>query len=110
MTFRPKAWFVGALSAVNIAGLGFALGTGEPVHASAHGLLALAFGFVAWRLGQRPDRERRAALEGQAGLEAIETEMDILRQELAEAQDRLEFAERMLAQGTESRRMDPDQP
>ena len=38
-----------------------------------------------------------------AGLEAVEFEMSQLRQELGEAQERLDFAERMLAHVPEAR-------
>lgn len=110
MTFKPTAWFAAAVSALNIGGLGFALGTGEPGHATAHAVLALALGgFAVLRLRQGSAAgERRTALEGQAGLEALEAEMDNLRQELIDAQDRLDFAERMLAQGAESRKIEPE--
>jgi hypothetical protein len=40
-------------------------------------------------------------------LDAIETEVSGLRRELSETQERLDFTERMLAQGSEARRMDP---
>jgi hypothetical protein len=40
-------------------------------------------------------------------LDSIEAEVGRLRQELGETQERLDFAERVLAQGQESRRMGP---
>jgi len=43
-----------------------------------------------------------------AGLEALEIEVGQLRQELSEAQERLDFAERMLAQEPEPRRVNPE--
>ncbi len=58
-----------------------------------------------WRL-----RPRRGGSERQPGLEALEAleaEVSKLRQELSEAQERLDFAERLLAQGPEARRVDP---
>ena len=42
----------------------------------------------------------------EARVEALELEVSSLRQELAEAQERLDFAERLLAQASESRRLD----
>jgi hypothetical protein len=40
-------------------------------------------------------------------VEALEVEVGKLRQELGETQERLDFAERVLAQAPESRRMGP---
>jgi hypothetical protein len=45
--------------------------------------------------------------EVSARVEAIESEMAALQRELAETQERLDFAERVLAQGAETRRVDP---
>jgi hypothetical protein len=39
--------------------------------------------------------------------EAMESELAALRQELTEAQERLDFTERVLAQGAETRRVAP---
>ena len=56
--------------------------------------------------GQRPGRsELQAGLE--EGLDAVELEVSKLRQELSEAQERLDFTERLLAQGHDPRRADP---
>ena len=71
MTFKPAIWYPIAvvLGAINLLGAGFAVGTAEPWHATVHAALALAFGLWARRL----------------------------RQELGETQERLDFAERLLA-------------
>jgi hypothetical protein len=37
----------------------------------------------------------------------LDQEVETLRREMIEAQERLDFAERMLAQGTETRRVGP---
>ena len=105
MTFKPAIWqpIAVVLSAVNIAAVGAAAGAAEPWHAAAHGVLAVGFGLWAQRMRQGP-----AGGELQAGLEAVEVEVGRLRQELTEAQERLDFAERMLAQGAESRRVGPE--
>ena len=106
MTFKPAIWYPIAvvLSVINVAGAGFALGTAEPLHAAGHAALALAFGVWAHRLQQGPGP---GGSEGQARLEELEAEMSSLRGELSETQERLDFAERLLAQGLESRRVDP---
>ena len=104
MTFNPAIWYPIAvvLSVINLAAAGFAAGQAEPWHATIHAALAVAFGLWAQRLRQAP-----RGSEPQARLEALEAEMGNLRQELSETQERLDFAERMLAQGPEARRVDP---
>jgi hypothetical protein len=104
MTFKPAIWYPIAvvLSVINLAGAGFAAGQAEPWHATIHAGLALAFGLWAQRLRQASGRG-----EPQARLEALEADMSNLRQELSETQERLDFAERLLAQAPEARRVDP---
>jgi predicted outer membrane protein len=104
MTFNPAIWYpiAAVLSVINLAAAGFAAGQAEPWHATIHAALAVAFGLWAQRLRQAP-----RGSEPQARLEALEAEMGNLRQELSETQERLDFAERMLAQGPEARRVDP---
>ena len=112
MTFKPAIWYPIAvvLSAVNLVGVGFAVGPGEPWHAATHAALALAFGLWAQRL--RPGTgigagAGAAASELQARLDALEVEVNTQRQELGETQERLDFAERLLAQVRETPRMGP---
>ena len=42
-----------------------------------------------------------------AHLQALDQEVGTLRREMIETQERLDFAERLLAQGPETRRMEP---
>lgn len=100
MTFNPRIWHPIAivLSGVNLVAGGVAAGAAEPMHAAVHGVVALASGLWAWRLRRAPEGGER-----QARLEELEAEMTQLGRELTEAQERLDFAERMLAQRTESR-------
>jgi predicted outer membrane protein len=109
MTFRSKYWqpTAIALSALNLVAVGFAAGEAEPWHAGVHATLALLLGLWAQRLrGRTPAEEGQPDL--QAGLEALEFEVGKIREELSEAQERLDFAERVLAQGQESRRLNPE--
>jgi hypothetical protein len=104
MTFKPSIWrpIAFAASAINLAGLGYAVALAEPWHAASHAFLAGAFTFWAQRLqGRRP----RASLDDQARFEALEADMQILRQELSEAEERLDFTERLLAHEAETRRV-----
>ena len=42
-----------------------------------------------------------------AHLQALDQEVETLRREMIETQERLDFAERLLAQGAETRRVEP---
>jgi len=105
MTFKPTIWYPIAvvLSAINLVAAGFAAGSAEPWHATVHAGLALAFGVWARRLLRRP-----GGGEDQARLEELEVEVNSLRLELTETQERLDFAERLLAQASETRRVSPE--
>jgi hypothetical protein len=104
MTFKPAALAPLAigLSAINLVSVGFAAGSAEPWHAAVHAGLALAFGLWAQRLG-----EGSGASEREARLEVLEADVSNLRRELSETQERVDFAERVLAQGQEVRRVEP---
>src|SRR5437667_76641 len=95
-----EGWFV--VPKARRSGVGQALIVAEPWHATIHAALALGFGLWAQRLRQRPDRS-----ELPARLEALEAELDTLQQQLSETQERLDFAERLLAKGPGTRRADP---
>lgn len=104
MTSKPSIWYriTIALSVLNVAGAGFALGSAELMHASVHVAVALAFGSWAFTLRQGP-----AVIESQTRLEKLETEIGKLQQELTDTQERLDFVERLIAQGQETRRVGP---
>jgi hypothetical protein len=111
MTFKPATWYPIAvvLSVANLVGVVFAA---QPWHAATHAVLALGFGLWAQRLRPGPGGSdlpaRLEALEAEIGkLEALEGEVSRMRQELSETQERLDFAERLLAQGAEARRVGP---
>ena len=114
MTFKPATWYpiAVALSVANLIGAGFVLA--EPMHAGLHVTLGLAFGLWAQRLRQnRGKREAQAGVEATDALEAVdalEIEVSRMRQELSEAQERLDFVERLLARGPEARRVGVERP
>jgi hypothetical protein len=110
MIFKPAIWkpIAFVLSVVNLVAVGFAAGEAEPYHAAGHAALALAFGLWAQRLRQRSrTSELQGPVEVLDALEALEGDVSQLRRELGETQERLDFAERVLAQGQEARRMGP---
>src|SRR5439155_22176855 len=114
MTFKPAIWYPIAvvLSAINLVGVGFAVGPGEVWHAATHAALALAFGLWAERLRQGPGgSELQARLEGVEAavnrLEVLEAEDIKPPQQLSEAHERLDFAELLLAGGPEAPHAEP---
>jgi hypothetical protein len=104
MNFRSLRWKPVAigLSALNLVAVGFAASGAEPWHAGGHAALALLFGLWAQRL-RPPARD----MESSQRLELLEGDVSDLRRELGEAQERLDFTERVLAQGRESRQVGP---
>ena len=105
MRFKPAIWFPIAtiLTVVNVGAAWFAAQLAEPWHATTHAALGVAFGLWAQRLRRRPDSGEAL----QADMEVLENEVNMLRQELAEAHERLDFAERVLSQQAATRRVDP---
>ena len=105
MTFKPAIWkpIALVLAAVNLAGVWMAAQGGEAWHATLHGALAVAFAVWAQHLRSRSAAGGR---ELPAGMQTLEGEVNALRQELGEAQERLDFAERLLAQQPERKRED----
>ena len=103
MTFKPAFWHPAAvvLSILNVVGAGYAAGAAEPWHAGVHAGLALAF----WSWAQRL-RQAKFSPGAAVELDALEGEVGDLRREVAEIQERLDFTERVLAQGQEARRLD----
>lgn len=105
MTFKPRTWYpiAVALAALNLLAVGFA--TDDGLHMAAHVVLAGAFALWARNLRRRAE-EGAGATDLQDRLEELEAEANRMRRELSEAQERLDFAERMLAQKAEPRRTD----
>ena len=95
MSLKRKTWLLvaAALSAANVGAVWVA--AADPLHASTHATLAVGFALWAQWLGLR----RRAVSVGDESLsDEILEELPILRSEVAELTERLDFAERLLAQ------------
>ncbi len=107
MTFKSRIWFPIAivLAVLNVVAVGFAAGDAEPVHAATHASLALAFGLWAQYLRRRAGGSApEARLDVLDAVDALDAEVSKLRLEVSEMQERLDFAERLLARGQETRR------
>lgn len=100
MWFKHRAWVPVAwvLCVANIVSVGFA--AGEPLHATAHAVLAVLLGLGAERLRLRNKRATDAdAVEISQELEsrpADQGQLQDVEGRLAELEDRLDFTERVL--------------
>jgi len=108
MTLNRTIWFRIAvvLSGANLIGMGSAAAEGGVAHAAVHVVLAAGFGFWALRLRQGPGGGDMARLKEQMEQQAMALEdaqftLSNQTRELAELQERVDFAERMLAKGKE---------
>lgn len=111
MKIGPVVWqrIALVLTVLNVGGAGYAALSAEPWHAATHAALAVGFGLWAQQLRHRRrydelrdemDETLRDPLER---LAALEGDVTAMQQELSEAQERLDFAERLLTQ----QRQDP---
>lgn len=108
MTLKRTIWFRIAvvLAGANLIGIGFAAATAEVMHATVHGVLALGFGIWALRLRQSPGgsdiAQMKEEMEQQANaLQDAQFTLSNQTRELAELQERVDFAERMLIKARE---------
>lgn len=115
MWFKNRAWIPTAwvLSGLNIAAAYFAAGDAEPLHATAHALLAVAFALGAQRLQARLGASATidaSTAERLQELEARVAEFDKLpdvQARLAELEERLDFTERALVNVRERGQLPP---
>ncbi|MEP6590458.1 MAG: hypothetical protein ABJC19_04665 [Gemmatimonadota bacterium] len=113
MTFASPKWFPLAtiLSVINMVAVGFAAREAEPMHAAAHAVLAVALGVWATRLRHRGQVDGQSErLDALDDFDALDSQVADLQQALAETQERLDFAERILAQREPVRRLDQEPP
>lgn len=97
MALNPRIWqpVAAVLSAANLVAVWFAAAPAEPLHASIHAALAVGFALGAQRLGAR---RRALSITGESLAAEVLEEQSILRSEVAELSERLDFAERLLAE------------
>ncbi len=97
-------------SVFNVAGAGFAIAAGEGWHAGIHVTLALAFAFAAQRL-TGDQRSESASIQQQLAAQADaleEAQATLARQaaQLAELNERVDFAERVLTKARDRQTLD----
>jgi hypothetical protein len=98
-------------SVFNVAGAGFAIAAGEGWHAGIHVTLALAFAFAAQRLTGGGGHSESASIQQQldeqaAALEEARARLAMQATQLAELNERVDFAERLLTQARERQALD----
>jgi hypothetical protein len=98
--FKHRAWVPVAwlLSLVNLGAVWSAAQSAESAHATLHALLAVSFALGAQRLMAR----RRADPES----EQLQQTIDGMQAHLRELEERVDFAERLLAKHRDSDRLD----
>ena len=101
MSSRVSRWYPVAvgLAVINFLSIPFTGGMGL-WHPLSHMVLAGVFGMCAYRMkleANEGEKDQLDAGETAARLDALEGDMNHLRQELMETQERLDFAERVLA-------------
>ena len=118
MWFRHRAWIPIAwvLSLINIGGVWLAARDGQPGHVTVHALLAILFALGAQRLRarQRPELKSRVVDPTEHGqtaedVQACLGEIDQLKRRMSELEERVDFAERVLAKQREAQRLGPRQ-
>jgi hypothetical protein len=100
----PVAW---GLSVVNLAAVWFAAAPAEPAHATVHALLAVGCALGAQRLRARrqadvPAEQMQFALDQN---EQLQQTVDDLHARALELEERVDFAERLLAQHRDAERL-----
>ena len=100
MRFKHRAWIPVAwiLSLGNLVAVWFAAEPAEPWHATIHALLAVAFALGAQRLATR----RRVVTES----DRLQDSVEGIQPRLEELEERVDFAERLLAKQRDADRLD----
>lgn len=110
MWFKHRAWIPIAwvLAAANVASVWFAAVPGEPLHATAHALLAVGCGLGARHLSTRHLTGSTAEQldETMDQTEALAQTAEEMQGRVLELEERLDFAERLLIKNRETERQD----
>ena len=104
MQFKPSLWFPIAVIVAAANLIAVPIYAAEPWHSFTHGAIGVLFALWAQKLKQRRDAQRSAVEAGSGErVDVLEDEVTKLRQELSDAQERLDFTERMLTQKDQTR-------
>ncbi|MFN0182079.1 MAG: hypothetical protein ACKVZ0_25020 [Gemmatimonadales bacterium] len=105
MWFKHRGWIPVAwlLSAVNLGAIWFAARPGETWHATGHGVLGVLFALGARHLMTRHHAEQLQQVLDQN--EQLQETIDGMQPHLQELEERVDFAERLLAQHQERDRL-----
>lgn len=109
MWFRNRGWIPAAwmLSGINVVAAWVAARGGEPVHAWVHVALAVALAAGARHLmGRRRPALANDLQEALDDNERLQEEIDTLQPRVAELEERVDFAERLLARQRDEVRRD----
>jgi hypothetical protein len=111
--FKHRAWIPVAwsLSVINVGAVWFAALPAEPAHATVHALLAVGFALGARRLmarrqGALPNEDLQQVLDQN---EQMQQTIDSMEAQVRELEERVDFAERLVAQQKDAQRQ-PLQP
>jgi len=109
MWFKHRAWIPVAwvLSVTNLAAVWFAAEPAQPTHATLHALLAVSFALGARHLmaRRRPEGQNERFQQVIDQNEYLQQTVNDLQPRLLELEERLDFAERLLAQHRDSERL-----
>lgn len=109
MRFKHRAWIpvAWALSIINVGAVWFAALPAEPAHATVHALLAAGFALGAQRLtarrrGTASNEDLQQALDQN---EQMQQTIDAMDAQVRELEERVDFAERLVAQQKDAARL-----
>lgn len=109
MWFKHRAWIPVAwvLSVTNLVAVWFAAAPAEPAHATLHALLGVALALGAQRLMARrrddgPNEQLQHVLDQN---ERLQQSVDDTQARALELEERLDFADRLLAQHRDAERL-----
>lgn len=104
MTRRSKLWRVAAalFVLINVAGAGYAVAVGEPVHAAVHVALVLG-AYLGWRLGPWGRRQDPAPAQlADARLDYLQQSVDAVALEVERIGEKQRFSDKLRAERGET--------
>ena len=106
MTRRPRLWRAAAaiFTLINLAGAGFAVVRGEPIHAGVHAALLLVGAYLTWRLAPRAGQPDVAGLqEAEERLARLQQSVDAIALEVERIGEAQRFSAKLQQERGEPR-------